>query len=544
MKALLAAGAALLAAGCASFAQPGGDAEYDVVIRNGRVLDGAGNPFVIADVAILDGRFAKIGRVEGRGRTEIDAAGDYVTPGWIDVMDQSGEALLQSGLAENKLRQGVTTAIAGEGGTPVPAAGVDEFFRTLQKQGLSINWGTYYSATQARTEVMGDVAGTPTAEQLARMQDNVRQAMAAGAFGIADALIYPPGSFQSTEELIALATIAAQSGGIYASHIRNESEDLLKAVQEAIRIAEEAHIRVEIFHLKAAYAPGWGRLMPRAGAAIEAARARGVDIAADMYAYPAGGTALAITVPNHVFEEGADKGIEALRDPALRRQLKKEVAAGSLPGWSNLVMASGGWKNVVVANAMSEDYDRFNGQSVAQIARTLHRDPADTAWDIVAAAWPKPAMALFFMMSERDIETALRFPWTSIGSDASAAVEAGKADALGLPHPRSYGNAARVIAEYVKRRHVLTLEDAVRKQTSWAAARMGLGDRGVIREGLRADVTVFSYERLDDRASWKEPTLYPEGIDYVLVNGTPVIWQGRHTGAKPGVVLRGPGYAR
>jgi len=514
---------------------------YDVVIRNGRVLDGLGNPWVRADVAIKDGRFAKIGRVEGRGAREIDAQGDLVSPGWIDMMDQSGQVLLKNGLAENKLREGVTTAIAGEGGTPVPAAQIADYFKKLETQGISLNFGTYYSSAQARVEVMGDGAGRPTEQQMDAMKARVDQAMRAGAMGIATALIYPPDSFQSTEDLIELARVAAKYGGIYASHMRDESAKLLQAIGESIEIGEKTGIQVEIFHFKGAYAPGWGKLVPAAGELIEGARARGVSIAADMYVYTAGGTGLDITVPNWVWEQGAKQGLERLKDPQVRVRLKQEVAAGSLPGWSNLVEASGGWEHVVLANAFNPKYDRYRFKSIEYIAKQLGQDPADVSWDIVLGAQPNRAMALYFMMSEPDIATALRWPWMSIGSDAGANESPGTIDAIGLPHPRAYANFPRVLSEYVKKRHVLTLEDAIRKMTSWPATRMRLYDRGAIREGLKADVTIFNEERLDDVASYENPTAYPTGIDYVLVNGRLVIDQGRHTGAKPGSVLRGPG---
>jgi N-acyl-D-amino-acid deacylase len=515
---------------------------YDIVIRNGRLLDGNGNPWVKADVAIKAGRFAKVGRIEGRGTREIDAQGDYISPGWIDMMDQSGEVLLKNGLAENKLREGVTSAIAGEGGTPVPSAKIGEYFKKLESQGISMNFGSYYGAGQSRVEVMGDVAGHPSARQMEAMKAHVDEAMRAGAMGIATALIYPPDSFQSTEDLIELARVAAKRGGIYASHMRDESAKLLEAIGESIEIGEKTGIQVEIFHFKGAYAPGWGKLVPQAGELIEAARARGVSIAADMYVYTAGGTGLDITVPNWVWEQGAKVGLERLKDPSVRERLKKEVAGGSLPGWSNLVEASGGWDHVVLANAFNPKYDRYRFKSIDYIAKQLGQDPADVSWDILLGAQPHRAMGLFFMMSEPDIETALRWPWMSIGSDAGANESPGKIDAIGLPHPRAYANFPRVIAEYVKKRHVLTLEDAIRKMTSWPATRMRLYDRGVIREGLKADVTVFNEDRLDDVADYENPTAYPTGIDYVLVNGQLVIDKGRHTGAKPGSVLRGAGY--
>ncbi|HEY0802638.1 MAG TPA: amidohydrolase family protein [Steroidobacteraceae bacterium] len=516
---------------------------YDVVIRNGRVLDGEGNPWVRADVAIKDGRFAKVGQVEGIGAREIDAQGDYVSPGWIDMMDQSGQVLLRNGLAENKLREGVTSAIAGEGGTPVPSAKIAEYFKQLETQGISLNFGTYYSSAQARVEVMGDGAGHPNAAQMDAMKAHVDEAMRAGAVGIATALIYPPDSFQSTQDLIELARVAAKYGGIYASHMRDESAKLKQAIGESIEIGEKTGIQVEIFHFKGAYAPGWGKLVPEAGELIEAARARGVSIAADMYVYTAGGTGLDITVPNWVWEQGAKRGLQRLKDPHVRARLKKEIAAGSLPGWSNLVEASGGWDHVLLANAFNPKYDRYRFKSIEYIAKQLGQDPADVSWDIVLGAQPNRAMGLYFMMSEPDIATALRWPWMSIGSDAGANEGPGTIDAIGLPHPRAYANFPRVIAEYVKKQRVLTLEDAIRKMTSWPATRMHLYDRGTIREGLKADVTIFNEDRLEDVATYENPMAYPLGIDYVLVNGQLVIDRGRHTGAKPGNVLRGAGYA-
>jgi N-acyl-D-amino-acid deacylase len=514
-------------------------AGYDLVIRNGRVLDGAGNPWVRADVAVHGGIIAKVGLVPERGRREIDVHGRYVSPGWIDMMDQSGQILLENGSAENKVRMGVTTLIGGEGGTPVAAAEIPGYFARLEQQGIAVNFGTYYSAAQARVAVMGDAAGAPSAEQMASMKAAVALAMEAGVFGISTALIYPPHSFQTTADLIELAKVAARCDGFYATHMRDESENLVAAIREAVEIGEKGGVKVEIFHLKAAYAPGWGRLMTEAIAEVEAARARGVDVAADLYPYPAGGTGLSITVPNWVFEDGEEEGIKRLRDPKVRERLKRELAAGSLPGWSNLVRASGGWDRVVLANAFDSRFERYRSRSIAQIARTLGDDPADIAWDIVLETLPQRAMALFFMMDERDIETALRQSWTSIGSDAASSVEFGAVDALGLPHPRAYGTFPRVIAEYVKKRRVLTLEQAVRKMTSWPAARMGLYDRGVIREGLRADITIFDYDRIADGATWDQPTAAPTGVDYVVVNGEVTLAEGVHTGARAGQVLRG-----
>ena len=512
---------------------------WDVVIRNGRVLDGAGNPWILADVAIRDGRFARIGHVTGCAGREIDATGLYVSPGWIDMMDQSGGILPRNPLAENKVRMGVTTAIGGEGGPPVPVDSLGRYFEVLENQGISINFGTYVSHGNARGPVLGNSSRAPTPAEMERMKQIIARAMEAGAMGMTTALIYPPLSYTTTAELIETARVAGSYGGIYASHIRGEGRELVEAVAEAIEIGEKGGLPVEIFHLKAAYQPGWGTLMGRAGALIDSARARGVDVAADLYPYTAGGTGLEATIPAWAHEGGIDSLRARLARPDVRARMKRELQTGS-PGWWNIVEAAGGWDGVVLVNARNPENARFEGKTIAEIARETGKDPADAAWDIVAAGNGR-VMAIYHMMSEQDIEQALQFPWVSIGSDAGAALRAGSADVLGLPHPRSYGTFPRVIARYVKERGVLTLPDAIRRMTSWPATRMRLHDRGVIRAGAWADVVVFDLDALADRATYDEPTLYPDGIEYVLVNGTVVIDRGRHTGARPGHVLYGPG---
>jgi len=513
---------------------------YDVVIRNGRVLDGSGNPWILADVAIKDGRFAKLGVVAGRGRTEIDARGKYVSPGWIDMMDQSGSVLPANGLAENKLRMGVTTAIGGEGGTPVPAGRVREYFDQLEKSGISINFGSYFSQTQTRVAVIGSSARAPSDAELDRMRAIMDTAMRGGAMGMTTALIYPPSSYSTTDELVEIAKVAAKHGGTYASHIRGEGKEVVQSVRELIEIAERAGLPGEVFHLKVAHRPSWGILMDSVRLVVEAARARGVDVAADIYVYTAGGTGLEATIPSWAFEGGDDSLRARLAQPATRARLKREVATGS-PGWWNIVEAAGGWDGVVLANARNPKNAQYVGQRLSDIAKAQGKSPEDAAWDLVLDGGGRRVMAIYHMMSEQDIETALRFPWTSIGSDAGAVAQVGVPDQTGLPHPRSFGNAARVISRYVKERKVLTLEDAVRKMTSWPATRMRLVDRGVIRPGLWADVTIFDLEALDDRATYERPMEFPTGIDWVLVNGVVVIDNGKHTGAKPGKVLWGPG---
>ncbi len=514
-------------------------AQYDVVIRNGRVLDGAGNPWIRADVAIKDGRFAKIGLVPERGTREIDAAGKYVSPGWIDMMDQSGGILPRNGLADNKLLMGVTTAIGGEGGFPVPASGIPGYFATLERQGISINFGSYFSETQARSAVLGSSARAPDPEELDRMRAIMDTAMRAGAMGMTTALIYPPSSYATTAELIEMAKVAARYGGIYASHIRGEGAEVVQSVRELIAISEAAGLPGEVFHLKVAHRPSWGLLMDSVRHVVEAARARGVDVAADMYVYTAGGTGLEATIPSWAFEGGNDSLRARLTNPEIRARFKREQQTGS-PGWWNIVEAAGGWDGIVLANARNPENAKYVGKPLSAIAREMQKEPADAAMDLILQGTGR-VMAIYHMMSEQDIETALKFPWISIGSDAGARLAPGQTDQTGLRHPRSFGNAARVIAEYVKRRGVLSLEEAVRKMTSWPATRMRLAARGTIKEGNWADVTIFDLGTLDDRANYDEPMLHPTGIEYVLVNGVVTIESGKHTGARAGKVLYGPG---
>ncbi len=444
-----------------------------------------------------------------------------------------------NGLAENKLREGVTTAIAGEGGTPVSADKVHEYLASLQKTGISLNFGSYFSETQARTAVLGYADRPPTPQELERMKAIMRTAMLQGALGMTTALIYPPSSYAHTDELIDMAKVAGQYGGIYASHIRGEGKELVTAVDEAIRIGEEGKLPVEIFHFKAAYSPGWGKLMSEAGAHIQQARNRGVDVAADLYVYTAGGTGLEATIPSWAHEGGHPALVKRLQDPQIRARLKEEIKNGS-PGWWNIVEAAGGWDRIVLVNAANPKNAQYDGKTLMEIAKEMGTDPPDAAFDLVMQGQSR-VLAIYHMMSEQDIETALRFPWTSIGSDAGTAAQPSGDDAIGLPHPRSYGNFPRVIARYVRDEHVLTLEDAIRKMTSWPATRMRIGDRGLIRPGMWADVVVFDYNTIQDRSTYEHPDLYPDGIDYVLVNGQIVIDHGTHTGARPGHVLFGPG---
>jgi N-acyl-D-amino-acid deacylase len=530
----------LVATGAIVIAQSRTQPEYDIVIRNGRVLDGAGNPWIRADVAIKGGRFVKIGQVEGKGLKEIDASGKYVSPGWIDMMDQSGPNILKNGLAQNKLMEGVTTAISGELGSPAPSDRLSEYFAELEKSGISLNFGTYYSEMQARQAVIGEDNRKPTPEEMKRMQAMMAQAMQAGALGMTTALIYPPSTYAQTDEITQMASVAAQYGGIYASHIRDEGKDLVSAVDELIHVSETAHLPGEIFHFKVMYRPGWGKLLQEAGEHIEAARARGVDVAADLYVYTASGTSLDVCIPTWAQEGGHDAFVKRLNDPKVRERLKREIVTG-IPGWSDQVLAAGGWQNVVLANAANPANDHWNGMTITDIAKAMGKDSADAAFDLVAEGQGR-VTAIYHIMSEQDIETALRFPWTSIGSDAGISLTPPVPGAPQLyGHPRGYGNFPRVIAHFVREEHALTLQDAIRKMTSWPATRMRITDRGLIRNGMWADVTIFDYDKIQDRATYKQPQVYSDGIDYVLVNGQVVIDHAKHTGARPGKVIYGPG---
>jgi N-acyl-D-amino-acid deacylase len=516
-------------------------AEYDIVIRNGRVLDGAGNPWILADVAIKDGRFVRIGKISGRGTREIDASGKYVSPGWIDMLDASGGVLVRNPLAESKLQMGVTTGIGGEGGTPVPAEQLAAYFAGLEKNGISMNFGTYYGATQARVAVIGQEARDPTTEELTRMGALVDTAMKAGALGISTALIYPPASYSKTEQLVELAKVVGRYGGVYSSHIRGEGKELVQAIEEAITIGEKGGVPVEIYHLKAAFQPGWGTLMRQAGETIEKARSRGLDVAADMYVYTAGGTSLSAVVPAWASEGGNAKLLERLKDPATRARLKKEIKTES-PGWWNIVEAAGGWKNIVVASTANAANKRFENKNVAQIAKEWNKDPADAAFDLIIDSNNRTG-ALYHLMSERDVETAIRYPWISFGSDAAASPQLVDPNTVGNGHPRGYGNFPRVIAEYVRKKKLLSLPEAIRKMSSWPATRLRIPNRGFIKEGMWADVVIFDFDKIQDNATYEYPFRPPSGIDLVLVNGQVVIENGKHTGATAGKVIYGPGRA-
>ncbi|HQR23566.1 MAG TPA: D-aminoacylase [Steroidobacteraceae bacterium] len=540
-------------------APQGLEASFDIVIANGRVVDGTGSPWYAADVGIRDGRIAAIGHLTGPAKRRIDAHGQVVAPGFIDMLGQSELSVLVNPHLPSKIFQGITTEITGEGGSIAPISdtlvatdriayehyGVTadwrtlaEYFARLEKQGMAINMATYVGATQVRRMVLGDADVQPTAQQLEAMKAMVRQAMEEGAVGVSTSLQYAPAPYATTEELIALASEAAKYGGIYATHMRSEGSAVLTAIDEAVRIGREARIPVEIWHLKAAGKPQWG-MMPQIVASIDAARASGVDVAADTYAYPAWFNSMSAFIPPWAHDGGDEKMIERLKDPAMRERIRKDMATPS-DDWDNEWQEIPGPEAILVAVVVNPDLRSLQGKSLARIARERGKDPIDTLMDILVEDRGYTYNAVFGM-SEPDIVLALRQPWTSIDNDSQGTAPDG---VLGKehPHPRAYGTFPRILRKYVREERVLTLENAIRKFSSLPAQRMRLADRGVIKQGLWADIVVFDPDTIRDLATFEAPNQLSVGMSYVLVNGVPVIADGRMTDALPGKVLRGPGY--
>jgi dihydroorotase/N-acyl-D-amino-acid deacylase len=562
--------AALLAALPASSGEraPGvREASYDLVIRNGRIVDGTGSPWYTGDVGIRDGRIAAIGYLGGPGdataRRTLDAAGKIVAPGFIDMLGQSELSILVDPRLPSKIYQGITTEITGEGGSIAPLddaileadkAGyqqygitpdwrtLDGYFARLERQGIGINFATYVGATQVRRMVLGDENKAPTAADLDRMRALVREAMEQGAVGVSTSLQYPPAPYASTEELIALATEAAKYGGIYATHMRNEGEGILAALDEAVRIGREARIPVEIWHLKTAGKPSWGR-MSEVVAKIEEARRSGLDITADTYAYTAWYNSFSAFVPPWAHDGGAKKLVERLRDPAVRERIRKEMETPSTAWnitWDNEWQEIPGPEAVIICTVQNPALRPLVGKTLAEIAKQRGKDPIDTLFDILVEDDAYTAVAVFGM-SEPDVALALVQPWVSIDNDSEGSSPEGLLG-QGHPHPRAYGTFPRILRKYVREEKKLSLEEAIRKFTALPAQRMRLADRGVLKAGMWADVVIFDPETVRDLATFENPNQLAQGMDYVLVNGAVVIDQGKMTGALPGKVLRGPGW--
>ena len=532
---------------------------YDLLIINGRILDGSGSPWFEGSVAIKDGRVAAIGRLPNAtaGRV-IDAQGLAVAPGFIDLHSHSDFTLLIDGKAESKIRQGVTTEILGESDSAGPILGpavpefdkemapygltrdwttLGEYFARVQRQGTSVNIASYVGSGQVRMDVMGNVDRPPTGGEMAEMRDLVDQAMREGALGLASGLIYPPNSFATTDELIELAKVAARYGGIYTSHIRGEGNHWKQAIDEAIEISEKAHLPVHVLHLKIDGQANWGKMAQQVSE-IQAARDRGVDITANQYPYIASMTGLEMCIPPKYLEGTSEQVVERLKSPKVRAEIRQAIADG-LPGWqADEVKSVGGWHGVLVASLQKPENKRYEGKRMDEVAEEMRKDPLDALCDLLISEGGS-AEAIYFSMSESDVDLAMKQPWVGVGSDGIAVSPA--MTFMGKPHPRFYGTFPRVLGVYVREKKVLTLPDAVRKMTSFPAQVTGLMDRGLLRPGMAADITIFDPKTVSDKATFQTPLQYPEGIPYVVVNGVVVIDQGQHTGAKPGRVLYGRG---
>jgi N-acyl-D-amino-acid deacylase len=538
-----------------AFAQP-----YDLIIRNGHIIDGTGSPWYSGDVAVSGGRVAAIGSlVNVQAKRSIDAHGLVVAPGFIDMLGQSEFTILVNPHLPSKIFQGVTTEITGEGNSIAPlnpriakadAATYDHFqikadwttfrqyFARLEKQGMGINLASYVGATTVRRMVIGDDNRAPNPGELERMRQLVREGMRDGAVGLSTSLQYAPAPYASTEELIALASEAAKMGGIYATHMRSEGDAIIPSLDEVIRIAREAKIPAEIWHLKAAGKANWGR-MPEIVDHIEKARQSGLDISADTYAYTAWFNTFSAFIPPWAHDGGDVKLIERLKDPAMRARIRKEMQTPSNT-WDNEWQEIAGPEAILVSVVHNPKLRPLQGKTIAEIAKLWNKDPIDTIFDLLIEDDAFTSVAVFGM-SEPDVLLALQQPWVSVCNDSQGTAPDGL---LGRehPHPRAYGTFPHILRKYVREDHKLRLEEAIRKFSALPAQRIRLTDRGVLKKGMWADVVIFDPGAIRDVATFENPNQLSEGMQYVLVNGVPVIANGKQTDALPGKVVRGPSY--
>ena len=537
-------------------------ADYDLIIRNGHVIDGTGSPWYAADVAVKEGRVAVIGRLDEASATRIiDAHGQVVAPGFIDMLGQSELTLLVDPRAPSKIFQGITTEITGEGESVAPLNDamikanqstydhyrlkadwhtLGEYFGRLEKQGMGINLATYIGATSVREMVIGYRDRAPGADELRKMEQLVEEGMRQGAMGISSALEYPPAPYASTEELIALARVAARFGGIYATHMRDEGNAEMAALDETFRIGREAQIPLEIFHLKVSGKKNWGSML-LVVERIERARAQGIDVAADTYAYTAWSNGMAAFTPPWAHDGGKEQLLQRLRDPAMRAKMRTDMTTPSA-AWDNEWLEIEGPQDVLICAVNNKELLQYQGKRLSEVAAEWHEDGIDSIFDFLIKDEAGTSVAVFGM-AEPDVVLALQQPWVAVDNDDSATSPEG---ILGAdhPHPRAYGTFPRILAKYVREERKLSLPDAIRKFTALPAQREHLSDRGVIKRGMWADLVVFDPGAIHDVATYDNPNQFSAGMSYVLVNGVPVIAAGRVTGALPGRVLRGPGYAR
>jgi len=538
---------------------PAQSAPFDIVITSGHIIDGTGSPWYSGDLGIRDGKVAAIGNLAAAPRKRtIDAAGKVVAPGFIDMLGQSELTILVDPRLPSKIYQGITTEITGEGGSIAPLndaiiqtdhTGYEhyhitpdwrtfrQYFARIEKQGMGINLASYVGATQVRRMVLGDVNIQPTLEQLEQMKALVRDAMKDGTVGVSTALEYAPAPYANTDELIALATEGGRFGGIYSTHMRDESNSVLEAIDEALRIGREAHVPVEIWHIKVAGRNNWGR-MPEVVAKINAARAAGADVTADTYAYTAWFNDFSAFIPPWAHDGGTAKLVERLKDSAIRERIRKDMLTPS-NDWDNEWQEIPGPEAVMIGVVENPKMLPLQGKRLSEIAKLWNKDPMEALFDFLIED-PNTGVAVFGM-SQTDVTLALQQPWVAVDNDSSGTSPDG---ILGQehPHPRAYGTFPRILRKYVREDKALSLEDAIRKFSALPAQRLRLTDRGVLKSGMWADVVIFDPATVRDLATFDNPNQLSEGVDYVLVNGVPVVDQSRMTGALPGKVLRGAGY--
>ncbi|MCC7084409.1 MAG: D-aminoacylase [Pirellulales bacterium] len=533
---------------------------YDLILRGGTIYNGSGNPPVTGDIAVSGDRIAASGKlVDTRGKQEIDVRGLAVAPGFINMLSWANESLLYDGRSQSDIRQGVTLEVMGEGNSMGPFNPVmqneqarrqadihysvkwqtlGQYLDLLVNRGISCNVASFVGASTVRVHELGAADIAPNAEQLARMQQLVREAMEEGAMGVASALIYAPGCYAKTDELIALAQAAAAYDGLYTSHLRSEANQFLEALDELIEIARDAKIRANIFHLKAAGETNWDKLA-EAIKKIETARADGLEITADMYTYTAGATGLDAAMPTWVQEGGYHLWAKRLQDPQIRTRLAEEMVTPS-SHWESLYLAAGSPERVLLVGFKNAKLKPLTGKTLAEVARLRGQSPQETIMDLVVEDGSRVG-TIYFLMSEENVRRQLALPWVAFDSDESSLAPEGPF-LKSNPHPRAYGNFARLLGKYVRDEKIVPLEQAIHRLTSFPAETLRIRDRGRLQPGYYADIVVFDPKKIQDHATYDKPHQYSTGVVHVFVNGDQVLQDGEHTGAKPGRVVRGPGW--
>ncbi len=535
--------------------------EFDILIRNGTIYDGSGKPPYKGDVGIRGDRIALVGNFQGvRGKTEIDATGLAVAPGFINMLSWATESLIHDGRSQADIRQGVTLEVFGEGWSMGPLndamkkemveqqsdikfdvkwTTLAEYLEYLEKKGISTNVASFVGATTVRIHEIGFADRPPTPEELQRMKALVRQAMREGALGVGSSLIYPPAFYAKTPELIELCKVASEYDGMYISHMRSEGARFLEAIDELLTIAREAKLPAEIYHLKAAGKPNWGKL-DAAIAKIDAARKQGLRITTDMYTYTAGATGLSATMPPWVQEGGHKAFVERLKDPATRARLATEMSTPT-DKWENM-FANTGPDGILLVGFKNDALKPLTGKTLAQVAAARGKSPQDTAMDLIIEDDSR-VDTVYFMMTEENVRRQIKLPYMSFGSDAGSEAPEG-AFLKYNPHPRAYGNFARLLGRYVRDEKLIPLEEAIRRLTSLPAGNLKIKDRGALIPGRFADIAIFDAAKIQDHATFDKPHQYATGMVHVFVNGVQVLKNGEHTGATPGRVVRGPGYGK